>query len=107
MTCTATLPISQPASRTRRAVSVEEGDPGGAGPLGLRRAEVRAEVAEPGRREEGVAGGVRGDVGVRVTLEPGRLVRPGQAGEVHRDARHEPVDVGADADAGLGDVSGL
>ena len=65
----------------------QEGDAGGAGPLGLRRAEVRAEVAEPGRGEEGVAGGVRGDVGVRVTLEPGRLVRPGQAGEVHRDAR--------------------
>ena len=85
----------------------QERDARGAGPLGLGGAEVGAEVAEPGRGEEGVAGGVRGDVGVRVALEPGGLVRPGEAGEVHRDAHHEPVHVGADADAGARRVSGL
>jgi hypothetical protein len=36
----------------------EQGGAGGAGPLRLGRAEVAAEVAEPGRREQRVAGGV-------------------------------------------------
>ena len=40
-----------------------------------------------------------GDVGVGVALEALRLVGPGEAGEVQRDAVDEPVHVGADADA--------
>ena len=64
-----------------------------------------AEVAEAGGGEERVAGGVRGDVGVGVALEAGGLVGPRQAGEVHRHAGHQPVHVGADADAHA--VSGL
>ena len=61
---------------------------------------LRAEVAEPGGREQRVARGVRGDVGVGVALEALRLVGPGQPGQVERDAVDEPVHVGADADAG-------
>ena len=72
---------------------------GRAGPGRVRRTEVRAEVAEPGRREQRVAGGVRGDVGVGVALEALGLVGPGEPGQVHGDAVDEPVDVGADADA--------
>ena len=78
----------------------QQGRAGGAGPLRLRRAEVRSEVAEPRRREQGVARGVRRHVAVGVTLEALRLVGPGEAGEVQRHAVDEPVDVGADADAG-------
>ena len=99
MTCTATLPISQPASRTRRAVSASRVAPEAPAHSGSAVPKLRAEVAEAGRREEGVAGGVGGDVGVGVALEPGRLVGPGEAGEVHRYAGDEPVHVGADADA--------
>ena len=78
----------------------QQGDPGGAGPRGVGRAELAAEVAEPGGRQQRVAGSVRGDVAVGVTLEAVVLVGPGQAGEVHRDARREAVDVDAHADAG-------
>ena len=42
---------------------------------------VRAEVAQAGRGESGVAERVRGDVGVGVALEPLGLVGPGQAGQ--------------------------
>ncbi len=52
----------------------------------------------PGGGEQCVAGGVRGDVGVGVTLEALRLVRPVQAGQPQRSPRHEAMDVGADAD---------
>ena len=78
----------------------EQRDAGRARPGRLRGAEVGAQVAQPGWPTEGVAGGVRRDVGVGVTLETLRLVRPGQAGEVERHPLDEPVDVGADADAG-------
>ena len=54
-----------------------------------------AEVTETGGGQQRVAHGVRGDVAVRVTLEPVRLVRPGEPSQVHRDPGHEPVDVDA------------
>ena len=81
---------------------LQQGDSGGAGPRRVCRAELAAEVAEAGGREQRVARSVRGDVAVGVTLEAGVLVRPRQAGEVHRDARREAVDVDAHADPGDG-----
>ena len=65
----------------------EQGRAGGTGPLRLRRAEVGAQVAQPGRREQRVARGVGGDVGVGVPLETLRLVGPGEPGEVERVRR--------------------
>ena len=70
---------------------------GGAGPGGVGRAELGAQVAQPGGRQQGVAGSVRGDVTVGVTLQPVVLVGPGQSGQVHRDAGREAVDVDTDA----------
>ena len=78
----------------------EQRDPGRASPRRVGRAELAAEVAEPGGGQQRVARGVRGDVAVGVTLEAVVLVGPGQAGELHRDARREAVDVDADPDAG-------
>ena len=64
ITWTATLPIVE-AGRAHPAGRLgEQGGAGGAGPRGVGGAEVRAEVAEPGGREQRVAGSVRGDVGV-------------------------------------------
>ncbi len=70
-----------------------------AGPLGLGGAEVRAQVAQVGGGEERVAGRVRRHVGVGVALETGLLVGPGEPGQVHLGARHQPVHVGADTGA--------
>ena len=104
ITWTATLPIAKPATRTRAAVSCQQGDSGGAGPRGVGRAELAAEVAEAGGGEQRVARSVRGDVAVGVTLEAVVLLRPGQAGEMHRYARREAMDVDAHADAGQWNV---
>ena len=46
ITCTATLPISKPAARTRRAASASRATPAGAGPLAAR----RCRSCCPGRR---------------------------------------------------------
>src|SRR5690606_24456620 len=56
----------------------EQPGAGGALPLGAADAEVRAEVADPGGGEQGVAGGVAGDVGVGVPLQR-PLALPAQA----------------------------
>ena len=90
---------------TRRAARMrgrlgEQAHPGGAGQLGPVGAEVRAQVAEPGGREQRVAGGVGGDVAVGVAGQP-PLTGPEQAGERQGAAVvGERVDVDADADAG-------
>ena len=75
---------------------------GGAGPRRLRGPERAAEVSESGGREQRVARGVGGDVGVGVALQALRLVGPGEPGEVHRDPVDQAVDVGADADPEAG-----
>ena len=100
ITWTATLPIAKPAARTRRGGLAEQRDAGGAGPRGVGGAELAAEVAEPGGREQRVARGVGRDVAVGVTLQAVVLLGPGEAGEVHRHARRQAVHVDADADAG-------
>ena len=58
----------------------EQGHPDAPGQLGPGGAEVRAEVADAGGREERVAGGVGRDVGVGVAVEPA-LAGPVQAGD--------------------------
>ena len=77
----------------------EQGGTGGAGPRRVGGAELGAEVAQAGCREQRVARRVRRDVAVGVTLQAVVLVRPGQTGQVHRDAGSQAVDVDADADA--------
>ena len=99
ITWTATLPISKPAARTRAAVSPSRAAPEAPAHCGSAVPKLRAEVAQPGRREQCVARGMGRDIGVGVTLEALRLVGPGEPGQVERDAVDEPVDVGADADA--------
>ncbi len=99
-TWTAALPIRKPAARTRRGGLLEQRGAGGARPLRVRRTELRAEVAQAGRREQRVAERVRGDVAVRVALEPLRLVRPGQPGQVQGYAVGVPVHVDAQPHAG-------
>ena len=86
ITWTATLPTAKPGRAHAGGGLGEQGDPGRAGPGGVGRAELAAEVAEPRGRQQRVARGVRGDVAVGVTLEAVVLVGPGQAGQVHRDA---------------------
>ena len=92
--------MANPAARDAGGGLCEQGDAGGAGPRGVGGAELAAEVAEAGGRQQRVAGGVRGDVAVGVTLEAVVLVGPGQPGEVHRHAGREAVHVDADAHAG-------
>ena len=66
----------------------EQGDAGRAGPRAGRTVpKCAAEVAEAGGRQQRVAGRVRGDVSVGVTLEAVVLVGPGEPGEVHRARR--------------------
>ena len=60
----------------------------------------RAEIADPGSRQQGVAQGVRRDVGIRVARQAG-LAGPQQPGQPHRAARGVGMDVGADADKGV------
>ena len=57
---------------------------------------------EAGRRQQGVAGRMGGDIAVGVTLQPVVLVRPRQPRQVHRYAGHEAVHVDADPHAGDG-----
>ena len=52
----------------------EEGDAGRPGPAGVGGAVVAAQVAQPGRAEQRVAGGVGHDVAVGVALGPDGLV---------------------------------
>ena len=94
-----TLPISKPAARTRRAASASSAHPGRAGPLRPVGAEVRAQVAQAGRGEQRVAGGVGGHVAVGVPGQPGHA-GPVQPGHPARPAGLEGVHVGADADPG-------
>src|SRR6188768_2381804 len=56
----------------------EEGSAGRAGPGGVGGAELRAQVAQPRGGQQRVAGRVRGDVSVGVTLEAVVLVGPRQ-----------------------------
>ena len=74
----------------------EQGDAGRAGPPRVRGAEDRAEVAEAGRGQQRVAGGVRGDVAVGVAGAAVRA-RPLQAGQPAPAARLDRVHVDADA----------
>ena len=97
ITWTATLPISWPAPATRAAVSVSSATPEAPAHAGSAVPKFEPEVAEAGRREQRVAHRVGGDVGVGVPLEALRLVGPGEAGEVQRDAVGETVHVDADA----------
>ena len=97
MTWTATFPISYPARRTRAAVSASSATPEAPAHSGSAVPKLRAEVAEARRGQQRVAHRVRADVAVGVALEALRLVGPGEAGEVHRYAVGEAVDVGADA----------
>src|SRR5690606_5106005 len=79
----------------------EQGGSRGTRPLGGRGAEVRAEVTEPRRGEQGVGCGVGGDVGVGVPLETA-LAGPVQAREPQLALGAlggEGVDVDARADA--------
>ena len=97
ITWIATLPTVQPASRSRRTTSPSSVDPARAGPLRIGRAEHRAEIAEPGRRQQRVAGGVRGDIAVgvpRAAVDAG----PEQPGQPARAAGLDRVHVDADAD---------
>src|SRR5690606_14165232 len=57
----------------------EQGGPAGAGPLGLGGAEVLAEVTEAGGRQQRVAQGVGGHVGIGVALEAVVLLGPVQS----------------------------
>ncbi len=59
---------------------------GGAGPLGAAGAEVRAEVADAGGREQRVAGGVRRRHRRRCG-RPGRTPRPAQSRPAHHSSR--------------------
>src|SRR5699024_1575530 len=71
-------------------------------PLGPIHAEVRAEVADPGRGEERIAGRMAGDVGIGVAGEPG-LTLPEQPGDPQLATglrRGEGVHVHPDAHAG-------
>ena len=79
-TWTATLPISKPGLAHQTSGLGEQGRPGRPGQLGPGGAEVRPEVTDAGRREQRVAGGVRGDVGVGVAVEPA-LPGPVQPGD--------------------------
>ena len=86
----------------------QERGPGGPLPPGLGGAEVRAQVAQAGGREQGVATRVGDDVAVGVAGQA-HLTGPLQAGQAHGDSRvggGEGVHVGADAGAGkvLGDL---
>ena len=100
ITCTATLPIRNPASPTRRAHSVSSRTPDAPDHSGRSVPKTVPRSPRPGRRQQGVAAGVGGDVAVGVPAETGRLVRPGETGQRHRTPRLERVDVDTDADAG-------
>src|SRR5258707_8593486 len=54
------------------------------------------QVAEPGRREQGIANGVRCDIAVGMPGQP-RFARPEQPGQIQRPAVTERVDVRPDA----------
>ena len=97
-TCTATLPMVKPAVAHDPGGLGQQRDAGGAGPLGAPGAEVLPEVAEAGRGEQRVAGGVRDDVGVGVAGQARALALPLQARAPQLAALLEGVDVGADAD---------
>ena len=91
-TCTATLPISKPAARTRRAVSASSAAPAAPAHCGSDGAEVAAEVAEARGRQQRVAGGVGRDVAVGVAGQPVGAVpaagrRPSRAGPARTGAR--------------------
>src|SRR5699024_252027 len=58
----------------------QQARPGGPCPFWAVHAEVRAEVADPGRGEERIAGRMAGDVGIGVAGEPG-LTLPEQPGD--------------------------
>ena len=80
----------------------QQGHPRRSGQLGPTGAEVRPEVADAGRREQRVAGGVRGDVGVGVAVEPA-LPGPEQPGHPQlapATLGGEGVHVDPDADPG-------
>ena len=85
--------MRKPAARTRRAVSSSRAVPEAPAHSGSDGTELRAEVAQTGRGEQGVAERVRGDVAVRVALEPLGLVGPGEPGQVQGHAVGEPVHV--------------
>ena len=72
-----------PAARTRRAVSASSAAPDAPAHTGSVGAEAATQVAEPGRGQQRVAGGVRGDVAVGVPGAARRLVGPQQAGHLH------------------------
>ena len=65
------MPTRQPAAASTLADVLEDGDPGGAGPARVVGAEQPADVAEPGRGQDGVGEGVGDDVAVGV---PGAAV---------------------------------
>ena len=59
----------------------QQGRAGRARPLRAGRAEVLAEIAEPGRGQQGVADGMRRHVTIRMTGQA-RLTRPEQASQI-------------------------
>ena len=64
ITCTATLPMTNPASLTSRNVSRSREIPDAPAHSGAGRAEVLAEIAEASRRQQRGAGSVAGHVSV-------------------------------------------
>ena len=89
ITCTATLAIRPPGAVTSRAVSASSTAPERAGPPRVGRAEHRAEVAEPGGRQQRVAQRVRGHVAVGV---PGAAVGLGHCRPASQHGR--PASIG-------------
>ena len=100
MTWTEALPMRKPAARTRRAVSSSMAVPAAPAHSGSDVPKFEPEVAQAGRRQQGVAQRVGGGVAVGVALEPLRLAGPGQPGQVKRHALGVPVHVDAQPDPG-------
>ena len=81
------VPDDEPGRPHARGSLGQQDRTGGARPLRLRRAEVRPEVTQTGRGQEGVGTRVRGHIGIRVALQ-GPLAGPRQPGQVqHRVGR--------------------
>jgi len=90
-----TIRTSGAAAYPARGLGQERGA-GRPGPLRLGGPEVAAEVAEAGRRQQGVAHRMGADVAVGVPGEALRLVRPVEPEEVQGNAVGQAVDVHAD-----------
>ena len=102
ITCTATLPTSQPALRSRRAVSASSATPAAPAHSGSEVPKCEPRSPSPAAESSASQAAWAATSPSEWPGQPLRLLGPGEPREVHRDAVGEAVDVGADADAECG-----